>query len=161
MCATHSRRLSQPSSAIVALSVVVGLAASAEAQSPDPQHAASLQTAAQAGPASTQSGHIFAQTGYIPYFGKNKIRYNNFKWHIYTTDHFEVYYYPEIEQHLERVASYAESAYQQVSADLKHDLAFKVPMVLYKTQSGRPRRRSDRGMMLNSKMWVSSCVMSR
>ena len=54
---------------------------------------------------------------------------------IYTTDHFEIYYYPEIEQHLERVASYAESAYQQVSADLKHDLAFKVPLILFKTQS--------------------------
>ena len=57
-----------------------------------------------------------AQTGYIPYYGKNKIRYNNIAWHIYTTDHFEIYYYPEIEQHLERVAGYAESAYQQVSA---------------------------------------------
>jgi WD40-like Beta Propeller Repeat len=76
-----------------------------------------------------------AQTPYVPYFGKNRIRYDDFKWKIYTTDHFEIYYYPEIEQHLERVASYAESAYQQVSADLKHDLASKVPMVLYKTQS--------------------------
>ena len=25
----------------------------------------------------------FAQTPYVPYFGKNKIRYNNFEWHIY------------------------------------------------------------------------------
>ncbi len=78
---------------------------------------------------------LFAQTSYVPYFGKNRIRYDNFQWHIYTTDHFEIYYYPEIEQHLERVTSYAESAYQQVSSDLKHDLAFKVPLVLYKTQS--------------------------
>jgi hypothetical protein len=76
-----------------------------------------------------------AQTGYIPYFGKNQIRYDNFRWHIYTTDHFEIYYYPEIEQHLERVAGYAESAYQQVSADLKHDLAFKIPLILFKTSS--------------------------
>jgi hypothetical protein len=76
-----------------------------------------------------------AQTPYVPYYGKNKIRYDDFKWKIYTTDHFEIYYYPEIEKHLERVASYAESAYQQVSADLKHDLGSKVPMVLYKTQS--------------------------
>ena len=77
----------------------------------------------------------FAQTPYVPYFGKNRIRYNDFKWNIYKTDHFEIYYYPEIEPHLERVTSYAESAYQQVSSDLKHDLAFKVPLVLYKTQS--------------------------
>src|ERR671919_190029 len=76
-----------------------------------------------------------AQTSYFPYYGKNRIRYDDFKWKIYTTEHFEIYYYPEIEAHLERVASYAESAYQQVSSDLKHDLAFKVPLVLYKTES--------------------------
>ena len=76
-----------------------------------------------------------AQTPFVPYYNKNRIKYDHFKWHIYTTDHFEIYYYPEIEQHLERVASYAESAYQKVSADLKHDLAFKVPLILYKTAS--------------------------
>ena len=72
---------------------------------------------------------------YVPYFGKNRVKYDNFAWQIYTTDHFEIYYYPDIEQHLERVAGYAESAYQQISADLKHDLAFKVPLVLFKTQA--------------------------
>src|SRR4026209_2048510 len=77
----------------------------------------------------------FAQTPYVPYYGKNRIRYNDFRWKIYKTDHFEIYYYPEIEAQLERVTSYAESAYQKVSSDLKHDLAFKVPLVLYKTQS--------------------------
>ena len=35
--------------------------------------------------------------------------------------------------HLERVAGYAESAYQTVSSDLKHDLAFKVPLIIFKT----------------------------
>jgi len=50
-----------------------------------------------------------AQTSLVPYFGKNNIHYDKFKWMIYTTDHFEIYYYPEIEQHLERVAGYAES----------------------------------------------------
>src|SRR6476620_5440168 len=78
---------------------------------------------------------IHAQTPFVPYFGKNQIPYDTFRWHIYTTDHFEIYYYPETEQHLERVASYAESAYQQISADLKHDLAFKVPLIVFKTSS--------------------------
>jgi len=78
---------------------------------------------------------ISAQTPMVPYFGKNQIRYTNFRWNIYTTDHFEIYYYPEEEQHLERVAGYAESAYQHVSSDLKHDLAFKVPLIIFKTSS--------------------------
>jgi hypothetical protein len=76
-----------------------------------------------------------AQTDFIPYYGKNQIRYDNFDWRIYTTDHFDIYYYPEIEPHLERIASYAESAYQHVSSELKHDLAFKVPLILFSTSS--------------------------
>lgn len=76
---------------------------------------------------------LSAQTPFVPYFGKNLVHYANFRWHVYTTDHFDIYYYPEVEQHLERIAGYAESAYQQVSADLKHDLAFKVPLIIFKT----------------------------
>jgi len=74
-----------------------------------------------------------AQTPFVPYFGKNLVHYGNFDWQIYTTDHFEIYYYSGVKKHLERVAGYAESAYQTVSADLKHDLAFKVPLILFKT----------------------------
>src|SRR5262245_29523984 len=76
-----------------------------------------------------------AQTQMIPYFGKNNVHYDKFEWSIYTTDHFEIYYYPSLEQHLERIAGYAESAYQQISADLKHDLSFKVQLILFKTHS--------------------------
>jgi len=76
-----------------------------------------------------------AQTGYVPYFGKNQIRYDNFEWHTYQTEHFEIYYYPEIEPHLERIAGYAESAYQHVSSELKHDLSMKLPLILFSTAS--------------------------
>ena len=78
---------------------------------------------------------VAAQTPFFPYFGKNQIRYDNFRWQIYTTDHFEIYYYPEIEQHLERVAGYAESAYQHISSELKYDLAFKIQLILFKTSA--------------------------
>ena len=40
------------------------------------------------------AGALNAQSTFAPYFGKNQIRYDNFDWHIYTTDHFEIYYYP-------------------------------------------------------------------
>jgi WD40-like Beta Propeller Repeat len=83
----------------------------------------------------TTASTAAAQTGFAPYYGKNQIKYDNFDWQIYTTDHFEIFYYPEIEPHLERVAGYAESAYQHVSSELKHDLAFKVPLILFKTSS--------------------------
>ncbi len=94
---------------LLAAALVVGLVGAAAAQTPS--------------------------TPFVPYFGKNNIHYDKFDWRIYTTDHFEIYYYPELEKQLERVAGYAESAYQQVSADLKHDLPFKVPLILFKTHS--------------------------
>ena len=76
-----------------------------------------------------------AQAGRVPFYGKNRVKYDKFDWHIYKTDHFEIYYYPELEEHLERVTSYAESAYQQVSANLQHELAFVVPLIIFKTHS--------------------------
>ena len=86
-----------------------------------------------------------AQTSMVPYFGKNNPHYDTFEWHIYTTDHFEIWYYPALKPHLERIAGYAESAYQQISADLKHDLSFKVELILFKTHSEYEQENIDPG----------------
>jgi WD40-like Beta Propeller Repeat len=74
-------------------------------------------------------------TGYIPYFGKNKVHYDTFAWRIYKSPHFEVFYYPEFEQHLSRLTSYLESGYQKLSAGLKHEMPEPIPAILYKTHS--------------------------
>ena len=66
--------------------------------------------------------------------------------HIFQTDHFEIYYQPDLDLHAERVGREAERAYEQVSSDLKHNLAFRVPVILFHTtneleqsvQAGRP-----------------------
>ena len=72
---------------------------------------------------------------YVPYYGKNQIHYNNFKWHIYTTDHFEIYYYPEIEQHLERVAATPRARTSRSAPTSSTTSRFKVPLILFKTHS--------------------------
>ncbi|HEY5906809.1 MAG TPA: hypothetical protein VIZ31_02140, partial [Vicinamibacteria bacterium] len=76
-----------------------------------------------------------ARAQFVPYYGKNKVAYDTFAWRVYKSPHFEVYYYPEFEQHLARVVSYAESAYQKVSSDLKHEISSTIPLILYKTHS--------------------------
>jgi Tol biopolymer transport system component len=76
-----------------------------------------------------------ASAQFVPYFGKNKVKYDNFGWRIYKSPHFDIYYYPELETHLASVASYAESAYQKISSDLKHSIQFSIPLILYKTHS--------------------------
>jgi len=76
-----------------------------------------------------------AQTPFVPYFGKNQIRFFNFEWKIYQTEHFEIFYYGAIAPHLERVAGYAEDAYLHISTELKHEIPERIPLILFKTQS--------------------------
>jgi WD40-like Beta Propeller Repeat len=118
---------------VVSLLVFVAAAGSSDAAWADPAPCRLLKERASA--LATAGPQAYRQTGYVPYYQKNRIRYDNFRWHIYTTDHFEIFYYPDIESHLQRITSYAESAYQTISSDLKHDLGHKVPMILFKTAS--------------------------
>jgi len=76
-----------------------------------------------------------AHAQFIPYYGKNKVTYDSFSWQVYQSPHFRVYYYPEFEQHLSRLVSYLESAYQHVSSELKHEITFAIPVIFYKTHS--------------------------
>jgi hypothetical protein len=128
-------------SLFIAIGLILGLSAQASAQSPltvcqTERGVFQLGQAVFAAAQSAASGPtIFKQTAFYPYYNKNDIHYDRFDWHIYTTDHFEIYYYPELEHHLERLAGYAESAYQKISADLRHDLSIKVPLIIFKTHS--------------------------
>src|SRR3990172_12073808 len=71
----------------------------------------------------------------IPYFGKNNVKYDTFRWKTFKTAHFEIFFYEESEGHLQRVASMAESAYDKISADLQHDIEFTIPLIFFKTGS--------------------------
>ena len=76
-----------------------------------------------------------AQAQLVPYYGKNNVKYDTFDWKTYKTAHFEIFFYPQSATHLQRVASMAESAYDKISADLQHDIEFKIPLIFFKTQS--------------------------
>ena len=78
---------------------------------------------------------MFGQASSAPFYGKNKVKWDKHRWQVYRSPHFEVYYYPEFEQELGRLVSYAESAYEKVSNDLKHEIPFPIPLILYKTFS--------------------------
>jgi WD40 repeat protein len=76
---------------------------------------------------------VAAQFYYVPYYGKNKVIYDSFKWDKYTTAHFDIYYYTKDQEMLQKLASYSESAYQKISRDIKHELSAAVPLIYYKT----------------------------
>jgi hypothetical protein len=76
-----------------------------------------------------------ASAQFVPYYGKNKVKYDNFAWRIYKSPHFEVFYYPEFEPHLARLTSYLESGYLKISTGLKHEMPKPIPVIFYKTHS--------------------------
>jgi len=78
---------------------------------------------------------LSAQIIYYPYYGKNKIRYKDFQWESYQTDHFEIYYYMEDLEFLKTIAELAESAYDLISKRVKHQLSASVPILYYKTST--------------------------
>jgi len=66
-------------------------------------------------------------------FGKNKIAYERFDWHVYRAPHFDVFYYPEEEGLLDQVVSYSESQYVRLAQVLDHEIKFRIPLIYYKT----------------------------
>jgi Tol biopolymer transport system component len=68
-------------------------------------------------------------------FGKNKVQYRDFKWSIYHSPHFNVYYYPAEQALLQKVVSFAESAYDQLSREFNFQIKDPVPLIFYATHS--------------------------
>jgi Tol biopolymer transport system component len=68
-------------------------------------------------------------------FGKNKIQYREFKWQIYHSPHFNVHYYLAEENLLQKVVSFAESAYDQLSRSFNYQIQEPVPLLFYATHS--------------------------
>ncbi len=64
-------------------------------------------------------------------FGKNKIQYRNFDWQIYHSPHFDVYYYADEAELLQKVVSFAESAYDQLSRDFDFQIKESTPLIFF------------------------------
>lgn len=68
-------------------------------------------------------------------FGKNKIQYRAFDWKVYRSPHFNVHYYVAEEAQLQKVVSFAESAYDQLSREFNFQIKEPVPLIYYATHS--------------------------
>jgi Tol biopolymer transport system component len=67
--------------------------------------------------------------------GKNKVRWDKFEWHTYDTPHFRISYYDRVEPSLEKIASFAESAYDDIARKLNFQILKPVPMICYATHA--------------------------
>jgi hypothetical protein len=65
------------------------------------------------------------------YFGRNKVQYETFDFKVLTTEHFDIYYYPEEEAAVRLAARMAERWRTRLSSVLLHELQGRQPLVLY------------------------------
>ncbi len=65
------------------------------------------------------------------YFGRNKVQYTDFEWHVLKTEHFDIYYYPEMKDLAERGAALAEESYRVLEFKFNHTLNNRVPLIFY------------------------------
>lgn len=68
-------------------------------------------------------------------FGQNKIVYDKFNWNIYHSTHFDVYFYDDERESLQRVVDSAESAYLELSQKFNYQISKKIPLIFYHSHS--------------------------
>ena len=68
-------------------------------------------------------------------FGENKIVYDQFDWRTYRSTHFTIYFYEKERSSLQKVASYAESAYDDISRQLNFQIPKPINLIFYATHS--------------------------
>ncbi len=64
-------------------------------------------------------------------FGKNKVQYESFDWHVMSGPRVDVFFYPE-EEELARVAlAYAEESFDSLTIKFRHYPFRRVPLIIY------------------------------
>ncbi|MBI4538438.1 MAG: PD40 domain-containing protein [Gemmatimonadetes bacterium] len=72
-----------------------------------------------------------AAAGAAQYFGRNKVHYDSPDFRVLQTEHFEIHYYPEMQEAARDAARMAERWYQRLARLFQHEFAVKKPIILY------------------------------
>jgi hypothetical protein len=64
-------------------------------------------------------------------FGQNKIQYRKLDWRILRGAHVDLYYYPAEAELAPAALAYAEASYDTLSVQFGHDVAARVPLIVY------------------------------
>lgn len=79
------------------------------------------------------TGPLFSQYSMFPYYGKNKVMEQRFKWRVVETAHFKIHYYVANPSLIKRIAETAENTYAKISKLLNIKPEKKVPIIFYKS----------------------------
>jgi Tol biopolymer transport system component len=65
------------------------------------------------------------------YFGQNKVQYTDFHWEILKTEHFDIYFYPEMTELASQAAKLAEDGYHYLENKFDINIQDRIPLILY------------------------------
>lgn len=70
------------------------------------------------------------QAQFLP-FGRNKISYEPFDWHVLRTGHFDIYYYPAMETLARQGAVFAEESFTKLERVFNFTIRHRIPLIFY------------------------------
>ena len=65
------------------------------------------------------------------YFGQNQVQYRKFRWQILRTAHFDVHYYPELEEVARYTGQMAERSYERLRRIFGHEFRERKPIIIW------------------------------
>lgn len=69
--------------------------------------------------------------GQFYWFGRNKVQYTDFDWHILQTENFDIYYYSDMKDLAERGAFIAEESFKMLEDKFNHTVSSRIPLIFY------------------------------
>jgi hypothetical protein len=65
------------------------------------------------------------------YFGRNKVQYTRFDWQVLKTTHFDIYYYPEMQDIAEKGAQFSEESFSVLETKFNYSVNHRIPLIFY------------------------------
>jgi len=81
------------------------------------------------------------------YFGQNHVQFRQFDWQVLKTEHFDVHYYPELEEAARYTGQMAERSYARLKRILGHEFKERKPILIFgsRTEFGQNNVTGDLG----------------
>jgi Tol biopolymer transport system component len=95
------------------------------------------------------------------YFGQNKVQYDDFNFKTFSTDHFDVYFYPEERQAVTDAGRMAERWYQRHSRTFLREFQERKPLIFYANSADFQQTNAVRGRLGQGTGGVTESIKER
>jgi Tol biopolymer transport system component len=95
------------------------------------------------------------------YFGQNKVQYDDFDFQTFSTDHFDVYFYPEEKQAVVDAGRMAERWYQRHSRTFLREFKERKPLIFYANSADFQQTNAVRGQLGQGTGGVTESIKER